>query len=341
MTEVLATGAPGLVDEAVRRAAALLREGDVVVLPTETVYGLAASAWDGAAVQRVFAAKGRPSTNPLIVHVADEAMARLCVREWPDSASRLAAAFWPGPLTLVLPRSPRIPDEVTAGGDTVGIRLPAHPVMIAVIRACGFPLAAPSANVSNAVSPTTAAHAAASLAGRVPLVVDGGPCAVGIESTVVDLTVDPPRVLRPGMIDEDAIAAVLDVHAPAGRAPGPEAPAAGPLRSPGQLARHYSPAARLVVLSWTDDADLGRQMAEAGIDRAGAHVLAWNRVPVSLDGVRVHVLPRDPAACARDLYAQWHRCDELGATAIVVERVPDAPPWRAIADRIARAATPA
>ena len=155
-TEMLATHTPALFDAAVRRAATSLRAGDVVALPTETVYGLAANALDETAVRRIFAVKGRPAHNPIIVHVADEAMARRCAASWPEAAARLSRAFWPGPLTLVVPRAEEIPAVVTAGGPTVGVRWPSHPLMQAVIRACGFPLAAPSANPSNAISPTTA-----------------------------------------------------------------------------------------------------------------------------------------------------------------------------------------
>ena len=196
-TELLATHTPELFAAAVRQAAAWLRTGEVVALPTETVYGLAANALDASAVARVFQVKGRPAHNPVIVHVASAAMARDCVQTWPELAERLAKAFWPGPLTIVLPRAENIPAAVAAGGSTVGIRWPAHPLMQAVIRECGFPLAAPSANLSNQISPTNAQHVYRQLGGRIPLIVDGGQSQVGIESTVLDLTVSPPRILRP------------------------------------------------------------------------------------------------------------------------------------------------
>jgi L-threonylcarbamoyladenylate synthase len=182
----------------------------VVALPTETVYGLAANAFDPVAVARIYEIKGRPAHNPIIVHVASWELARRCAARWPVAADRLAHAFWPGPLTIVLPRSPAIPDVVTAGGATVGLRWPAHPFMQAVIRECGFPLAAPSANRSNEVSPTSAAHVLRGLGDWLPLIVDGGQSAVGIESTVVDLSETGARVLRPGMIHEEIIAATLD-----------------------------------------------------------------------------------------------------------------------------------
>ena len=213
--EVLPVHTPALFKQAVARASCLLRHGHVVALPTETVYGLAANAWDPHAVRQIFAIKQRPAHNPVIVHVADADVAHACAREWPALAARLARAFWPGPLTLVVPRSNRIPDVVTAGGPTVGLRWPFHPIMQAVIRECGFPLAAPSANPANALSPTTAQHVASSLGHAIPLLVDGGESNVGIESTVVDVTGPAPRILRPGMISSDDIARACGIP-PAG-----------------------------------------------------------------------------------------------------------------------------
>src|SRR2546429_1518996 len=206
--EVLPTHTPVLLKAAVARAAELLRAGEPVALPTETVYGLAANALDAQAVAKIFKVKGRPSRNPIIVHVAGVEMARRCVTEWPALADRLAKAFWPGPLTLVLPRSRAIPDIVAAGGATVGVRWPSHPFIQAVIRACDFPLAAPSANLSTQVSPTNAQHVWKGLGDRIRLIVDGGQAQVGIESTVLDLTATPPRVLRPGMIGAESLLAV-------------------------------------------------------------------------------------------------------------------------------------
>ncbi|HTG42909.1 MAG TPA: L-threonylcarbamoyladenylate synthase, partial [Verrucomicrobiae bacterium] len=245
--ETLSTETPALFAAAVSRAAAALRAGEVVALPTETVYGLAANAFNAMAVQTIFRVKNRPSQNPIIVHVSSLEMAQQCVLEWPGPAQQMADAFWPGPLTLVLRKSPRIPDNVTAGGRTVGIRWPSHPLMQAVIRACGFPLAAPSANLSNRLSPTTAEHVRRGLADKVSLLVDGGYCHVGIESTVVDLASDPPRILRPGIIHAESVRAVIgDVK---GGAPATAA-ASEELRSPGQLPKHYSPQAQLRVWEW-------------------------------------------------------------------------------------------
>src|SRR4051812_21724304 len=208
-TLILTTDTPARFKEAVDRAVELLQAGELVALPTETVYGLAANAFDAAAVARIFEIKGRPINNPLIVHIANLEMARGCAAEWPAAADDLARSFWPGPLTMVLRKGVSIADLVTAGGKTVGLRWPSHPFMQAVIRECGFPLAAPSANLSNQVSPTNAAHVQKALNGRVKLIVDGGQSQVGIESTVLDLSVRPPRILRPGMLHEQSLAAVL------------------------------------------------------------------------------------------------------------------------------------
>lgn len=333
-TELLPTHTPELFRQAVERAAALLRAGEVVAVPTETVYGLAALATHAAAVRRIFEVKNRPAGNPIIVHVASRALARACVTEWPPAADALTRAFWPGPLTLVLPRAPDIPDVVTAGGETVGIRWPSHPFMQALIRECGAALAAPSANISNQLSPTRPEHVLKSLGGRVPAVVDGGPCPVGVESTVLDLTVRPPRVLRPGMIHAGALAAVVGtVEA---------SPAAAPdtvWRSPGQMPRHYAPRARLLVLAWADDAGLRRELTAQGCAAPRAFVVAHTHVPSPAGLGGVSVIPHDAEAYARALYAELHRCDERGAETIVVEAVPETPEWAGVADRLRRAAS--
>ena len=204
-TEVQPADDPGALGQAVE----LLGQGQLVALPTETVYGLAADARSPGAVARIFEAKGRPAGNPLIVHIDSVEMAEGCIAAWPRAAAQLAEAFWPGPLSLVLPKADSIPDIVTAGGKTVAVRCPAHPVFSAVLAKCGFPLAAPSANRSNRVSPTRAEHVVDQLGGRIPLVLDGGACDLGIESTVLDLTGDTPTLLRPGMISLGQLQAVL------------------------------------------------------------------------------------------------------------------------------------
>lgn len=350
LAEVLPTHTPALSAAAVERAVALLRAGEVVALPTETVYGLAANALDAAAVERIFQIKGRPSNNPVIVHVASLDMARRCVAAWPAVADRLAQAFWPGPLTLVLRKASEVPAIVTAGGDSVGIRWPSHPFIQAVIRACGFPLAAPSANPSGQLSPTTAGHVLKALGDKVRLIVDGGQSQVGIESTVLDLTRDPLRVLRPGMIHAEWLLATTGEFElrsdPRRRAAaedgsaecGVRSESSGVLLSPGQLPKHYAPQARLVVLAWQAEAELRAQLAGLDAPPATTHIIAHTRVPLSADLGRVCVIPHDPEAFARALYAELHRCDEEGAALIIVEDLPAGPQWAAIADRLRRAA---
>jgi L-threonylcarbamoyladenylate synthase len=329
---ILPTHTAKLFAAAVGEAAELLRAGEVVALPTETVYGLAANACNARAVSRIYEIKGRPAHNPIIVHVADLAMARRCVAEWSSAADKLAVAFWPGPLTMVLSRSKEVPDIVTAGGSTVGVRWPSHPFIQAVIRECGFPLAAPSANPSNGVSPTNAEHVRKELENKLPVIVDGGQSQVGIESTVLDLTCSPPRILRPGIIHEEALLAVLGNVADAESQPSD----AGALRSPGRLKKHYSPQAKLKVLSWQDDADL-RSHLEPDIAHR-THVIAHSQIPSDVGFGSVSVIPHDAEAFARALYAELHRCDEAGAELIVVEAPPPTVEWRAIADRLKRAA---
>ena len=330
--QLIPTHTPQLFQAAVEEAARLLRSGEVVGLPTETVYGLAANALEPRAVARIFEIKGRPAHNPIIVHVASLDMARSCASEWPPLANKLAAAFWPGPLTIVLSRAKEIPGIVTAGGRTVGIRWPSHPFIQGVIQACGFPLAAPSANLSNQISPTNAEHVRKQLGEKVPLIVDGGQCQVGIESTVIDLTVSPPRVLRPGMIHEEALLAVtgeLSVGSERGLRI---------LKSPGQLPRHYAPKAELIVLSWADESDLLQKLLTHHAS-GSTHIIAHTRIPSSSGFAGVSVIPHDPEAFARALYAELDRCDEAGATLIVVEALPETSEWRAISDRLKRAAT--
>ncbi len=330
--EIVSTNTPALFASAVKQAAELLRAGGVVALPTETVYGLAANALDAAAVTRIYEAKGRPAQNPIIVHVASVGMAKACVVNWPERADKLAKAFWPGPLTLVLRMARQIPKIVTAGGPTVGIRWPSHPLIQAVIRECGFPLAAPSANPASCLSPTHADHVRRQLGDKIRLIVDGGPSQVGIESTVVDLTTEPPTALRPGMIHEESLLAVTGdlVSSQRTRLPGREA-----LRSPGLMAKHYAPRAKLLLMNWRDNADLKSRLPSSAFQ---VHVIAHTHVPDGAGFAQVSVIPHDPEAFARAIYAELHRCDEAGADLILVESPPDTPQWRAIGDRLRRAA---
>jgi len=333
--EILSTHTPALFQQAVRRAAELLRAGEVVALPTETVYGLAANALDETAVAKIFQVKGRPAHNPIIVHVAGNEMAKRCVQNFSAAAEEFSKSFWPGPLTLVLPRAEIVPDNVTAGGATVGIRWPSHPFIQAVIRECGFPLAAPSANLSNQISPTNAEHVRAQLDGKIPLIVDGGQSQVGIESTVLDLTVSPPRILRPGMIHAESLAAVCgEVQSPKFKVQSHEAA----LRSPGLLAKHYSPQAKLVVWDWQNDADLLSQIQNSKFKIQYCFVIAHTKIPGGFPAENVSVIPHDAEAFARALYAELHRCDAAGAKLILVEALPEAPEWSGIADRLRRAA---
>ena len=332
-TEILSTHTPALFNAAVKQAAELLRAGEVVALPTETVYGLAANALDENAVAKIFQIKGRPAHNPIIVHIASNEMAQSCVSKWPELAQKFSKAFWPGPLTLVLPRAGKIPDKVTAGGATVGIRWPSHPLTQAVIRDCGFPLAAPSANLSNQVSPTNAEHVRVQLGGKIPLIVDGGQSQVGIESSVLDLTVSPPRVLRPGMIHAESLAAVCGAiqilnseHQ------------ISDLRSPGLLEKHYSPKAKLLVLNWRDDTELKLKIQNPKLKIGNCFIVAHTMVPAGENFADVSVMPHDAEAFARALYAELHRCDAAGAELIVVEAPPDLPEWSGITDRLRRAA---
>ena len=331
MTRVITIDTPPRFDEALEIARELLQKGELAAVPTETVYGLAANALDEGAVRRIYEAKGRPAENPVIVHVGSLEQARACVANWPPAADTLARAFWPGPLTLVLERSERIPDIVTAGGETVGIRWPSHPFMLQLIRRCGFPLAAPSANPANQISPTTAAHVLQGLSGRIPLIVDAGPSPVGIESTVVDVSSGRVRILRPGMISAEQIRAATGQVAPLS---GPEN---GPLKSPGLLKKHYAPRGRVMLAEWAGDADLRARLSATGVSADRIHVIAHAVIPSAAGLGRVSVIPNDAEAYARALYAELHTSDEQGAELIVIENPPSTSEWAGIRDRLTRA----
>lgn len=317
--------------EVLDEAAAILRAGGLVAFATETVYGLGADATNPAAVAGIYEAKGRPAFNPLIVHVDTVAMARNCVSDWPDTADQLARAFWPGPLTLILPRSSVIANIVTAGRDTVGVRIPGPVVTRALISRAGRPLAAPSANQSTAVSPTLAAHVLADLDGRIDLILDSGPTAIGLESTVIDLTATPPRILRPGPISAAALSAALN-GSPVLDEPGcttTDRPA-----SPGQLAVHYSPRTRTIRVD-----DPGDLTGLAGPESAAVLLFGEAEFPA---GVRfAHTFAfKTPEVAARDLYRCLRTCDDLDLEQIVIVAPPDSAPWRAIRDRLWRASQP-
>ena len=337
-TQILPAQSKSDFEYAVKKATAILRAGKVAALPTETVYGLAANAWSAESVRRIYAVKKRPPTNPLIVHIAGQAMLRQCVREWDETAERLAQRFWPGPLTLVVIRSPQIPDEVTAGGDTVAVRWPSHPLIQAVIQECGFPLAAPSANLSNQLSPTQARHVLAQLNGSIPLIVDGGDASVGIESTVVDLLSRPPKVLRPGMLHINALrAAGLYAERKICKKERRRRPSI--VRSPGMAKRHYSPKARLIVARWTNQTALEQIVSRASRKRNAVSILAHGAVVKTAGFAYVSILPPKAAAYARSMFAQLHACDNAGSEIILVQAPPEDAEWDGIWDRLKRASS--
>jgi L-threonylcarbamoyladenylate synthase len=296
------------VGTSIDRALEVLRNGGLVGIPTETVYGLAGDASDSAAVRRIFAAKGRPADHPLIVHLARPEQLADWAADVPPAAARLADTCWPGPLTLLVPKAPHVLSVVTGGLRSVGVRVPAHPLTTQLLTRFGGGLAAPSANRFGKVSPTTAAHVADDLGDLVDYVLDGGPCPVGVESTIVDCTVAPPQILRPGGIGTEEIAALLG---------GDLAAAGGPSRAPGMLASHYAPSAQVVLVN---DAAEALQVASGRSD-------AW-------------ILDRsdDLVAYARSLYADLRIADERGVEVIVAVLPPAHGLGHAIRDRLMKAA---
>jgi L-threonylcarbamoyladenylate synthase len=321
-------------------AATLLRAGELVAFPTETVYGLGADARRAEAVRRIYEAKGRPAGNPVIVHVADVAGARACAAEcgfrgakgWTDEAEELARRFWPGPLTVILRRGAAIAALVSAGRETVAVRCPAHPGAQALLKAFGGPIAAPSANRSGFTSPTTAQHVLAELGGRVPLILDGGACAVGVESTVLDLTTPVPRVLRPGAVTVEMLRQAIGMVEAAAGTVHEGATAA----SPGQYSRHYAPH---TPAFWFSRAQRAAMEAKA---QQGRTVLVTHDPAVRLESPNeVIVLPAEAAAYARVMYASLRQADEAGAESILI-LLPDTWEglWAAVVDRLQRAAVP-
>jgi L-threonylcarbamoyladenylate synthase len=315
--------------EAIRLAAGILREGGLVAMPTETVYGLAAAAENDEAVRAMFAAKRRPGNHPVIVHLAHAGQLDDFAVAVSAAARALAAAFWPGPLTLVLRRGQRVSDLVTGGLPTVGLRVPAHPVALALLSEFGGPLAAPSANRFGRVSPTTAAHVLADMAGCVDLILDGGPCDVGLESTIVDCSSAGPAILRPGGITAEQIAAVL-------RAPLAAA-AAGAPRTSGSLPSHYAPRARVELVAEADLLPRARQLAARGKKVA---VLAREPPTNRSSNIIWLAIPADDAQFAKDLYVLLREVDRLGCDAALATLPPGEGVAAAIADRLRRAAGP-
>jgi L-threonylcarbamoyladenylate synthase len=313
---------PGKIEE----AAALLNAGELVAFPTETVYGLGADASNPRAVARIFAAKGRPASHPLIVHFSNFAAARAWATDVPAAAERLAEAFWPGPLTLVLPKSADVPDVVTGGQDTVGLRAPAHPVARALLAAFGRGIAAPSANRYGRISPTRADDVREELGRRVALVLDGGACEVGLESTIVACLGGRVTLLRPGAISRPQIADVVGRVEDAGA----DAP-----RAPGRRRSHYAPGTPLELV----EAGVLARAVEAALAR-GERIAVLARSAASTDSDRVawRRLPGEPGPYGRELYAALRALDGTGAARILAEAVPAGEPWAAASDRLARAA---
>ena len=327
--------------ESLARAGELIRAGQLVAFPTETVYGLGANALDADAVRRIFEAKGRPGDNPLIAHIsAIDQLAPLIAAKPSPTAAALMDAYWPGPMTLIFPKSPRVPDAVTAGLDTVAVRFPAHPAARALIDAAGTPIAAPSANRSGRPSPTTARHVLEDMDGRIPLILDGGACEVGLESTVIDLTGGEPRILRPGGVTREMIAAV------AGSA-GVDPAVMRPLmegerpRSPGMKYRHYAPKGDMTIVQGSEAAVIERIAALYDAALAGGRrplILALDGHIPAYGDRRTLALGADAAAMAHAMFDRLREADDLGADAIFSEAVPADGVGLAVMNRLGRAA---
>lgn len=331
--------------DAIDEAARLLSAGEVVAIPTETVYGLAANALDANAVKKIYVAKGRPSNNPLIVHVENAAQAETLAAHWPQNAQLLASAFWPGPLTMVVEKKPgMVADITTAGGSTVALRCPRHTIALEAIRRCGFPLAAPSANRSNALSPTTAIHVYESLGGRIPLILDGGPCIAGIESTVLDLTSDQPRVLRPGVLSANFLSEVLQCEVLENNPGQTHAVDSEKKVSPGQMKVHYAPKTPLYLV---DPRDLqqairhfngvGKLLAIIRLDGQSNTNGTSGAVDAIINDTIHIVMPASPKPYAQYLYATLHELDSRNLDVIICELPPQSQEWLAVNDRLLRA----
>ena len=326
--------------EIIRKAVRLLKKGELVAFPTETVYGLGANAFDIKAVRKIFKVKGRPSDNPLIVHIADVSDLGGVAREIPAVAKKLAKKFWPGPLTIVLKKQKKISNAVTASGDTVGVRIPQNEIARALIRLARVPLAAPSANASTRPSPTEAAHVLEDLSGKIPLILDGGKTRVGVESTVIDCTVTPPAILRDGGTSREQIKLVL----------GKVAPKTGgtvrKVRSPGQKYKHYAPRALLVLVRGT-----GRALVKKTILTVSGYKGKKENIIILCSVEHLAFYRRlgffvfsfgsssRPATVARNIFRLLRECDKKGAHTIVVEGISQKGIGMAVMDRLSRAAT--
>jgi L-threonylcarbamoyladenylate synthase len=345
MTRVLKINPQSPEADRIAEAAAFLSDGKLVAFPTETVYGLGANALDAQAVERIFTAKGRPFQDPLIVHIVSLEMLEQVVRSLPPVALRLAEHFWPGPLTLILPRHASIPANVSAGMDTVAVRMPNHPIATALIKQAGIPVAAPSANRFGRTSPTSAAHVLADLAGRIDLILDGGSPPVGVESTVLDVIQSPPVILRPGGVSSEALAAVLgEVRL---RSDQPVKDETEAMPSPGMLSRHYAPHATLILFEAGDAADILQQMAakassllsdgkRVGVLAADEDLEAFNNMPVEIARLGSAT---DLSQIAHSLYSAIRALDEADVDFILARSYGSQGLGLAILDRLRRAAT--
>lgn len=324
-TEVLSVN-----DAAIARAAQIIRSGGLVAFPTETVYGLGADALNENAVRKIFIAKERPFDDPLIVHIADAQQLLLLARHIPQRAWELVKKFWPGPLTLVLPKTERVPAVTTGGLETVAVRMPGHPIARQLIELSGCPIAAPSANRFGRPSPTTAQHVLEDLDGRIELILDGGPTPIGVESTVLDLTQDPPMILRPGGVTLEALQEILGEVRLLSSAKSEAAK-----RSPGTRWRHYAPRAQLVLAEPAELEQIVRELLKDG-KRVGV-MISQGRLPCSPDRLSVIHMPSDLSEYARLLFRVLRELDAHGVDVIVVEAVEEHGLGRAIMDRLRKA----
>ncbi len=324
-----------------KHAASILRSGGLVAFPTETVYGLGANALDAKAVEKIFTAKGRPSTNPIIVHVASVSAAQELLSQWPAVAQKLADRFWPGPLSIALPKSSHIPDIVTAGGPTVAIRIPSHPVARALLELVGVPIAAPSANLSMEISPTLAVHVLKGLDGKIDAIIDGGSCPGGIESTVITLATDPPTLLRPGLITLRALESAIGKVQSKSHSQKSQNSSEEIAQSPGMMDRHYAPRAGLEVTE-SNGASRVHALTSAGLR------IGWLKFGDELDGkldgefnkgetALTINMPTVPEGYAARIYAALHEMDEFGVDHIVAELPPNTDDWVGVLDRLKRA----
>ena len=333
MTQVIQLDPENPQYEAIELASSIIRRGGLVAFPTETVYGLGADAMNEAAVQRIFEAKGRPADNPLIAHVASREMLDLVASDVSEKADLLIAKFWPGPLTLVLPRNPNLAPSVSAGLSTVAVRMPKNEIALALIRAAETPIAAPSANVSGRPSPTSAAHVLDDLGSRIDMILDGGPTTIGIESTVLDVTGDPPAILRPGWITREMLSEVI----------GPvdcSATAEELRRSPGTRHRHYSPTARVVLIERGSSKPI-EQHCRQHLKQGPVGYIGPTRIDIDDQSFHCIQLPERAGDYARSIYASLRKLDKAGVRVIVVEGISDEGEGAAVMDRLRRAASEA